>query len=145
MSRGVNSWIGNYWIRRAALACFILISACAGPPKPMPLDAYHVEFATDSYAIDGAGQRAVESVAQAVAGKSGARVTIVGRTDPTGSPAYNMQLSQKRAAAVHDALVATGEVTPDRIDTSWAAEQPQSAAAGTAPPPGDKVVDIYLH
>lgn len=139
MSRGTNSWI-----RLAAPVCFTILAACASP-KPMPIDAYHVEFATDSYSIAPAGQQAINSVAQAVAGKSDAKVTIVGRTDAAGTPAYNMQLSQKRAAAVHDALVATGKITPEQIETAWTGEKQQSAAAGATPPPGDKVVDIYVH
>lgn len=140
MSRGVISWL-----RWSALACFVLMAACAGSPKPMPLDAYHVDFASDSYAIDGTGQQAIDAAAGAAAAKSGARVTIVGRTDPSGSAAYNMQLSQKRAAAVHDALIATGKIAPDQLETTWAAEQQAPSTVSTAPPPGDKVVDIYVH
>lgn len=138
MSRGTNSCM-----RLAALVCFTILAACASP-KPMPIDAYHVEFATDSYSIQPAGQQAIDSVAQAVDGKSDAKVTIVGRTDAAGTPAYNMQLSQKRAAAVHDALIASGKITPEQIETSWTGEKLQTAA-GATPPPGDKVVDIYLH
>ena len=136
MSRGTNSWV-----RLAASVGFTILVACASP-KPMPIDAYHVDFATDSYSIQPAGQQAIDNVAQRVAGKSDAKVTIVGRTDAAGTPAYNMQLSQKRAAAVHDALVATGKVTPEQIETSWTGEKQQTAAAGATPPPGDKVVDI---
>ena len=139
MSRGTNSCI-----RLAGPVCFTILAACASP-KPMPIDAYHVDFATDSYSIQPAGQQAINSVAQAVDGKSGAKVTIVGRTDAAGTPAYNMQLSQKRATAVHDALIATGKITPEQIETSWTGEKLQSAAAGATPPPGDKVVDIYVH
>jgi|SRR5690349_8231734 len=141
MSRGVISWL-----RWSAPACFILMAACAGStPKPMPLDAYHVDFATDSYAIDGTGQQAIDAAATAATAKSGAKVTIVGRTDPSGSASYNMQLSQKRAAAVHDALIATGKVAPDQLETMWAAEHQEASTVSTAPPPGDKVVDIYVH
>ncbi|HEX7200663.1 MAG TPA: OmpA family protein [Dongiaceae bacterium] len=127
----------------AAPIAFTILAACTSP-KPMPIDAYHVAFPTDSYSIQPAGQQAIDSVAQRVAGQSDAKVTIVGRTDAAGTPAYNMQLSQKRAAAVHDALIATGKIAPDRIETSWTGET-QSAAASATPPPGDKVVDIYVH
>ena len=138
MSRGANSWV-----RLAASVGFTILAACTSP-KPMPIDAYHVDFDTDSYSIQPAGQQAIASVAQRVAGNGDAKVTIVGRTDAAGTPAYNMQLSQKRAAAVHDALIATGKIAPDRIETSWTGET-QSAAASATPPAGDKVVDIYVH
>jgi outer membrane protein OmpA-like peptidoglycan-associated protein len=134
----------NSWRRWAAVVSFAVLAACASQ-KATPPDAYHVAFATDSYAIDPAGQQVIDNVANAAAGQSKARVTIVGRTDAAGSPAFNMQLSQKRATAVHDALIATGKITPDKIETAWAGEKQQSAAGGAAEPPGDRVVDIYIH
>ena len=72
----------------------------------------------------------INAVAGTVGGDGTARVTIVGRTDASGSPAFNMQLSQKRAAAVHDALIATGKIKPDQLDTAWTGERKQSAAGG---------------
>lgn len=129
------------WRRWAAVACFAVLAACA-TQKATPPAAYHVAFATDSYAIDAAGQQVIDNVAKAAAGQS---VTIVGRTDAAGSPAFNMQLSQKRATAVHDALVSTGKIAPDKIETAWTGEKQQSAASGAAEPPGDRVVDIYVH
>jgi outer membrane protein OmpA-like peptidoglycan-associated protein len=134
----------NSWRRWAAVVSFAVLAACA-TQKPTPPEAYHVAFATDSYVIDPAGHQVIGNVANTVASQSAARVTIVGRTDAAGSPAFNMQLSQKRATAVHDALIATGKITPDKIETSWAAERQQSAAGGAAEPPGDRAVDIYIH
>ena len=135
----------NSWRRWAAVACFAVLAACASQKPAPPPEAYHVAFATDSYAIDAAGQQVIDNVANAAASQSAARVTIVGRTDAAGSPAFNMQLSQKRATAVHDALIATGKIAPDKIETSWAAEKEQPAAGGAAEAPGDRVVDIFIH
>src|SRR5262249_53128918 len=63
MSRGVNSWVHWSWVRWFSVGCLILMTACASgkapPPQPMPLQAYHVDFATDSYAIDAAGKQAI--------------------------------------------------------------------------------------
>jgi OOP family OmpA-OmpF porin len=132
------------WRRWAAVACFAVLAACA-TQKAAPPDAYHVDFATDSYVIDPAGQQVIDNVANAAAGRSAAGITIVGRTDAAGSPAFNMQLSQKRATAVHDALVATGKIAPDKIETAWTGEKQQSAAGGAGEPPGDRVVDIFIH
>ena len=135
----------NSWRRWAAVACFAVLAACTSQKAAPPPEAPHVAFATDSYAIDAAGQQVINNVANAVAGQSAARVTLVGRTDAAGSPAFNMQLSQKRATAVHDALIATGKIAPDKIETSWAAEKEQAAAGGAAETPGDRAVDIFIH
>lgn len=43
-------------------------------------------------------------------------IDVIGHTDSTGSAEYNLQLSQRRATAVADALVAAG-VAPSRIGT----------------------------
>jgi len=123
----------------------LMLAACATAPRPAPFNAYHVTFDTGSYAIDPAGQQVVHDVASMVEADKAASVTIVGRTDATGSPAYNMKLSQKRAIAVHDALVATGKITPDQIETAWTSEQPENAVTATNAAVGSRVVDIFLH
>ena len=70
---------------------------------------------------------------------------VVGRTDATGSPDYNMQLSQKRAAAVRDALVATGKIDATQIDTAWTGEERQDVGTyNGVPAAGNRVVDMYI-
>jgi outer membrane protein OmpA-like peptidoglycan-associated protein len=44
------------------------------------------------------------------------RVTIIGRTDPSGHEAYNLQLSQKRAQSVMDYLI-QNNIEPSRLQT----------------------------
>lgn len=46
---------------------------------------------------------------------SGYRVLVVGHTDATGKREYNLTLSEKRAAAIHEALVTTFRVPPQRV------------------------------
>src|ERR1051326_8626666 len=111
----------------------------------MPINVYHVSFSNDSFAIDGVGQRTIYAVADAVNSNKSASVTIVGSADAAGSPAYNMQLSKQRAIAVHDALIKTGQVAPDQIETSWTSERFAVAGTGTLPPRGSRVVDIFVH
>ena len=125
----------------------LLLAACATQaPQPAKFDVYQVTFDEGSYAIGPVGRLVIHDVASAMEADKAAAVTIVGRTDATGSPAYNMKLSQKRAIAVHDALVATGKITPDQIETAWTSEQPENAGAASGGPPiGSRVVDIFIH
>lgn len=44
------------------------------------------------------------------------RFLIVGNTDATGTRAYNLELSQKRADAIKEALVSLGRIDPARLD-----------------------------
>ena len=57
-----------------------------------------------------------------VDGNEKAIVTIVGRTDATGDAQQNMQLSQERAAAVRDELLAMGKIPANRVQTAWTGE-----------------------
>lgn len=133
--------------RWSAIASIAILAACASHnPPPVQPGVYHVAFDTDSSSIDGPGQRTIYAVADAVKANGAASVTIVGRADAAGTPAYNAQLAKKRALAVHDALVGTGQIAPDRIETSWTSEKLDAGGtAGAAPPPGSRVVDIFVH
>jgi outer membrane protein OmpA-like peptidoglycan-associated protein len=48
-------------------------------------------------------------------------VMVVGHTDTSGSPAYNVRLSERRAAVVRDALVSRG-IAAGGVTTSGAGE-----------------------
>jgi outer membrane protein OmpA-like peptidoglycan-associated protein len=73
-------------------------------------------FAFDSADLSDGGKTAIEDyrkqlrpdISQAYAG------IIIGYTDSTGNPDYNMQLSKRRAQAVADYLVSTG-VDPNKL------------------------------
>ncbi len=146
------------WGRVAAVAGVTFLAACgmenrqtvSAPPPPPPASAhasvYQVAFAPGSYEINPAGQRAIEDVSSVVDGNKSALVTVVGRTDATGSADANMQLSQKRAAAVRDHLLAMGKIDPTHVNTAWTGEEKQDVGTyNGVPDPRNRVVDIYIH
>lgn len=150
--------LSNSWRRLAAISSFALLAACALPgqqqaryerPTPPPSShpsVYQVSFDTNMYDINPAGQRAIEDVASVVEGNNAVFVTIVGRTDTTGSADYNTQLSQRRARAVRDALISTGKIAPGHIETAWTGQERQ--AVGTVDGVAEaqnRVVDMYIH
>ena len=58
---------------------------------------------------------------------------VVGHTDSTGKRQYNLQLSQKRADAIREALVTTFRIRPDRLTAvGLGEEQLQDAVHPTA-------------
>jgi outer membrane protein OmpA-like peptidoglycan-associated protein len=67
-----------------------------------------VRFDTDSAALTPDGEAAVKDIYAYLAQSAPAHVVIIGHTDPRGSDAYNMGLSEHRAAAVKDYLVGLG-------------------------------------
>ena len=144
------------WGRIAAVAGVTFLAACgmesrqmvSTPPPPATAHAsvYQVTFAPGSYEINLAGRRAIEDVSSVVDGNKRALVTIVGRTDATGSPDYNMRLSQKRAAAVRDKLLSLGKIDPTHVDTAWTGEERQDVGTyNQVAEARNRVVDIYIH
>jgi len=95
------------------VAAAYLLGACASeppppPPPPPPPQAFMVFFDWDSTRLSDASLNVLEQARDAFKTRQGARVTATGHTDTTGTEAYNMALSLRRANAVKDALVKLG-------------------------------------
>ena len=87
--------------RRLFTACALLAlaSGCAGPPEPQP--RYVVFFYLLSSELDPEARGVVQSAAAAAR-------TVAGYTDRLDDPGADIQLSQRRAQVVADALAAAG-------------------------------------
>ena len=79
-----------------------------------------VHFAFDSYALDDQDRESLQESANWLKANPGATISIAGNADERGDITYNLALTQKRAEAVHDTLVADG-VQENRIEyvTGW--------------------------
>jgi OmpA-OmpF porin, OOP family len=98
----------------------------APPPAPVPppppaagtkiltLEAAH--FAFDRYDLTPEGRARVDEAAKIMTETPSIRVAVDGYTDAIGSEAYNLRLSERRAATVRGHLVSRG-IAPDRITT----------------------------
>ena len=78
-------------------------------------------FDFDSDVVKGAAQENLTNLAHSLENYPNTDVLIVGHTDATGSDAYNMALSQRRAAAARAFLISRG-VPSDRIRTEGRGE-----------------------
>lgn len=72
-------------------------------------------FAFDSAQVNQSAYSGLQGLAQMMADYPNTRIRVEGHTDKTGSDAYNLQLSQRRAQAVRDILVQYG-VAGSRIE-----------------------------
>ena len=95
-------------------------------PAPAPAPAaearqFTVYFRFDRYALTPEAKAVVKSAADYAVTNNSHKVTVVGYTDTSGSAAYNIKLSQRRASATAKALVADGVANAD-ISVSWKGE-----------------------
>lgn len=98
------------------VAAAYLLGACASepppppppPPAPPPPQAFMVFFDWDSTRLSDASMNVLSQARDAFVAKKATRITATGHTDTTGTEAYNMALSLRRANAVKDALVKLG-------------------------------------
>lgn len=101
-------------------------------------------FATDSADLRPDLQRDLNAVASSLLRYPGSTVQVIGHTDNTGSPAYNQDLSQRRANSVASVLTANG-VPAGRITAFGRGEA--SPVASNLTPEGraqNRRVDILI-
>ncbi len=95
-------------VRVSARGC-----ALESPPKVIKTSV--IEFANDSSRIEADSTASLASVAQVLNQAPGSSVVIVGHASKSGAPAYNQELSVRRAEAVAERLESTYGIGRDRI------------------------------
>ncbi len=78
------------------------------PPAPCPTSQFVVYFEWDRSNLNPAAAATIDQAVARARQCNINAVVVVGHTDTSGSNAYNMGLSQRRAAVVRDALVSRG-------------------------------------
>ena len=101
------------------------------PPAPAPFEAreFIVYFPFDQSVLTPEAQTVVQEAATYAGGGAATRVQVVGHADTSGSAAYNIRLSERRARAVADAMVGLG-VNPALITADWRGEAAPAVATG---------------
>jgi OmpA-OmpF porin, OOP family len=118
------------------------IDQCPNTPPGVQVDAVGcplkgsitlegVNFEHNSSALTAASHSPLDTIAEGLRKHRRLEVEIQGHTDSTGSPAYNLKLSQRRADAVRDYLVNTG-VSPDQLVTKGYGQTQPIASNKTA-------------
>ncbi|PMR68878.1 OmpA family protein [Halomonas heilongjiangensis] len=102
-------------------------------------------FATDSATIEAESAEALEQMAELLRSAPELAVYIVGHTDNQGSLDYNLELSQRRANAVVEALGALDGIDAARLDARGVASlAPIASNAGEAGRAQNRRVELVL-
>ena len=91
------------------------------PPVGVNPNSYIVLFDFDKSNINDAAQAVINQVIADFNANRSTAVSVTGHTDRAGSAAYNERLSERRADAVREALIAGG-IPAEAITTAWKGE-----------------------
>ncbi|MFO1402174.1 MAG: OmpW family outer membrane protein [Steroidobacteraceae bacterium] len=86
-----------------------------------------VNFETASAKLTPAAQAILDGVAESLKLRPNAKVVVAGHTDSVGKDAYNLALSQKRAAAVREYLVGKGVNGDNLSATGYGETRPMAS------------------
>ncbi len=88
-----------------------------------------IYFPFDQYVITPEAQSVLQDAAKYATDGHATKEIIVGHTDTSGSVRYNLRLSERRAKATADGLVALG-VPQGSIDVSWKGKSEPAVKTG---------------
>jgi len=107
--------------------------------------ASHIYFETNSDKLKEESKKDLNLLVAILNNNKQIKIDVQGHTDNTGDAAYNMELSQKRAAAVRQYLIEQG-VSPDRVSAKGYGETKPVASNDTAEGKAkNRRVELVLH
>ena len=117
-----------------------------GAAEPAPAAALDIKFALNSATLSDEAKETVRQLATAInsdaLGRS--RFLLEGHTDTTGTAAYNLALSKRRADAVLDELVKTYGITPARLHALGRGQEGLLDPASPESPTNRRVLIVNL-
>ena len=132
------------WRQRSAIGAVLLLGACAQSPHTRSGLRRRRVWRHELRGAD--GRKVIADLTAVLQRNPDSVATIVGGTDTVGSADYNMQLSHRRADAVRDAIIYSGNAPADRVETRWTGESRQKVAtANNVADPANRIVDIAIH
>ena len=127
----------------AVAPCGGLAVAPCGLAAPQPLN-YLVFFDWDRFTLTQSARDLIAAAAKAIIEGRPARIQVNGHADLTGPAAYNQRLSQRRAKAVADELVADGVPMKDIQIRAFGDRAPLVATSRGVREPQNRRVEIIV-
>jgi len=121
-----------------------VVAAPAAAPAPAPARTYLVFFDWDKSDLTARARQIIAEAAQASTKVATTRVEVAGNADKSGTPAYNLALSQRRADAVAAELVRSGVAKGSIFVTANGQTKPIVPTADGVREPQNRNVEIVL-
>jgi outer membrane protein OmpA-like peptidoglycan-associated protein len=103
-----------------------------------------VFFPWDSAELIGAAREQLNQVADDYRRGGSVQIRLEGHTDRSGSESYNLALSERRAAAVRDYLLAMGVISTAITVKGWGESRPQVETDDGMREPNNRRVEILF-
>jgi hypothetical protein len=134
-----------------ASAAVVLLAGCeqkpaavaAPPPAPVQKN-YTVLFDTGKATLSPESVATIAKAASAFKTSNGRAVAVSGHTDTTGTPQFNLQLSQQRAAAVQAELQRDGVPGPAIAALGYGEQNLPVKTGNNVPDQRNRSVDIVV-
>lgn len=105
----------------SAKRCQTVLSIAVATPTGTVSEEFNTYFDFDSDRLTAAGQESIRAAVARMAADPNGKVVLIGRASKMGIVAHNFDLSERRANAVRDAMLAAG-IAASRIETRWTGE-----------------------
>ena len=92
-------------------------------------EQFVIEFALESWYLSQKGREVIKNAAKLISESGATRVLVVGHTDQSGNPEYNVRLSRRRAKSVLEALQLEN-VSPAILTVDWKGEFEPTISVG---------------
>ncbi len=113
----------------------------AAPKAPISFLLY---FETDSTSLTAASQRQLPTISSAIKERIPCDINVIGHADRTGTKAYNIDLSLRRARQIRDWLYTQKLDISTIIVESYGEEDPLVPTADGIPEPRNRRVEILI-
>ena len=113
-------------------------------PAPAPARTYLVFFDWDKSDLTARARQIIAEAAQNAGRVSLTRIEVAGHADRSGTPAYNLKLSQRRANAVAAELVRLGIPQAEISTMAYGDTHPLVPTAAGVREPQNRRVEIVL-
>jgi hypothetical protein len=134
-----------------ASAGALLLAACqqqnqaVSAPSSAPMSGnYAVYFDTDKATLSPESMATIAQAARTFKASGARAVAVSGHTDTTGTPQYNLQLSQQRAAAVNTELQRDGVPAAAIAALGYGEQNLPVPTAANVPERRNRTVDIVI-
>lgn len=135
------SFVGLAAADRADLA---MATASGTALEPIAQTSFTIFFDWDSAALTPEANRVLDDVVMAADGTGSASLILGGHADLAGAEGYNLGLSEQRANAATDGLIARGVAPAEIVIRSFGGESLDVSAPQSLAEPQERRIEIFL-